>query len=259
MGPIASWDGTDFTQRDPLVVAYGLGVNSTAMLVGLKNRGITVDAILFADTGSEKRKTMRYLPIIQDWLYRNGMPPVTILKNASPIAGDNSLHEECLRKSVLPSLAYGKHSCSIKWKLEPQTKFCRQAFSWNGRTKLFAHGPTIVKAVGYDAGPADARRIKKAQDVWPEGHINRYFLLEWGWDRQRCIDEIVAEGLEVPCKSACFMCPAAKKWEIDELDDEEPDHADIAVQMESRALQRGLRSIKGLGRNFSWTEYLRRD
>ena len=34
----------------PLMVAYGMGVDSTAMLVGLHARGIRPDAILFADT-----------------------------------------------------------------------------------------------------------------------------------------------------------------------------------------------------------------
>lgn len=48
------------------------------------------------------------------------MPPLTIVKRSSPIAGDLSLHVECLRKGVLPSLAYGGSSCSLKWKVEPQ-------------------------------------------------------------------------------------------------------------------------------------------
>jgi hypothetical protein len=38
----------------PLIVTWGGGVNSTAMLVGMKQRGIRPDRILFADTGGEK-------------------------------------------------------------------------------------------------------------------------------------------------------------------------------------------------------------
>ena len=41
----------------PLVVAYGLGVDSTAMLIEFVCRGIRPDSILFADTGSEKPET----------------------------------------------------------------------------------------------------------------------------------------------------------------------------------------------------------
>jgi hypothetical protein len=40
----------------PLVVAYGLGVDSTAMLVEFARRGIRPDLILFADTGGDYGK-----------------------------------------------------------------------------------------------------------------------------------------------------------------------------------------------------------
>jgi len=39
----------------PLAVAYGLGVDSTAMLVEFAHRGIRPDLILFADTGNRRR------------------------------------------------------------------------------------------------------------------------------------------------------------------------------------------------------------
>ena len=45
----------------PLVVAYGLGVNSTAMLGEFANRGVRPDLILFADTGGEKPETRKVL------------------------------------------------------------------------------------------------------------------------------------------------------------------------------------------------------
>ena len=105
---------------DPVVVAYGAGVDSTAMLIGLRDRRIDISLIMFADTGSEKPETTAYLPIIDEWLRQQGMPPIHRVKRRSPRAGDTSLHAECLRKSVLPSLAYGGHSCSLKWKVDPQ-------------------------------------------------------------------------------------------------------------------------------------------
>ena len=68
---------------DPIVVAYGAGVDSTAMLVGLRKHNIALSAILFADTGSEKPETVAYLITIEAWLRRNGMPPVTVVKRRS--------------------------------------------------------------------------------------------------------------------------------------------------------------------------------
>src|SRR5262249_20095839 len=62
--------------RDRLVqVAYGAGVNSTAMLIGLYRMGIRPDRILFADTGGENPETYAYLPVIQRWLASLGVPP----------------------------------------------------------------------------------------------------------------------------------------------------------------------------------------
>lgn len=46
--------------QEPIVVAYGAGVDSTAMLIGLRDRGVRVALSLFADTGSE---SLRRSPI----------------------------------------------------------------------------------------------------------------------------------------------------------------------------------------------------
>jgi hypothetical protein len=47
-----------------LVIAYGLGINSTAMLVEFAQRGIRPDRILFADTSGEKPETYAYLDCV---------------------------------------------------------------------------------------------------------------------------------------------------------------------------------------------------
>ena len=46
------------------VISYGGGVDSTAMLVGLYQRGVPVDLILFADTGGKLPETCAYLPVM---------------------------------------------------------------------------------------------------------------------------------------------------------------------------------------------------
>jgi hypothetical protein len=150
--------------RDPIIVAYGAGVDSTAMLIGLRDHKVTPNLILFADTGSEKPETKTYLGVIGAWLVDNAFPPVTIVRRRSPRAGDISLHDECLRKSILPSLAYGGHSCSLKWKVDPQWAFTRDHFGWDRRQRRWRHGAFVTKLIGYDAGPADARRIAKASN-----------------------------------------------------------------------------------------------
>jgi hypothetical protein len=236
--------------KAPTVVAYGMGVDSTAMLVGMHARGERPDLILFADTGDEKPETYAYLPIINEWLARVGFPEVMVVKNARPISGDTSLSAACLRLKVLPALAYGAHQCSLVWKRDPQLKYLKR---WLPATQAWAAGLDVINCIGYDAGPRDSCRSYKAEGKAAPGFVNRFPLVEWNWDRERCVAEIVAAGLPVPVKSACFHCPASKKHEIRWLKVTHPELFDRAIEMEYSAMERGLVSIKGLGRNFAWS------
>src|SRR5436190_9107825 len=80
----------------PLVVAYGLGVDSTAMLIKFACRGVHPDLILFADTGGEKPETYAYLPVIQAYLSEVGFPPVTTVQYEPTRAVYDTLEQQCL-------------------------------------------------------------------------------------------------------------------------------------------------------------------
>jgi hypothetical protein len=237
----------------PTIVAYGIGVDSTAMLVGMHQRDERPDLILTADTGDEKPETYDYLPVINGWLVGVGFPPVTMVKNLRPKSGDKSLSEACMRLGVLPALAYGQHQCSLVWKRDPQMAFVKR---WQPAIDAWARGQVVTNCIGYDAGPRDSCRSYKAEGKAAPGFENRFPLIEWGWDRERCEHEIAVAGLPVPIKSACFFCPASKKPEIEWLQQNHPDLAARAIAMEERASERGLRNIKGLGRRFAWSDYL---
>ena len=94
----------------PLVVAYGLGVDSTAMLVEFAHRSIRPDLILFADTGGEKPETYAYLPVLQRYLAGAGFPAVVTVRYQPTRAVYCTLEGQCLHTGTLPSLAYGGKS-----------------------------------------------------------------------------------------------------------------------------------------------------
>jgi hypothetical protein len=236
----------------PFAVSYGLGVDSTAMLVGLAARGIRPDLILFADTGGEKPETYAYLPVINAWLAEVGFPTVTVVKYEPVRAPYRTLEGKCEANETLPSLAFGGKSCSIVFKAEVMNKHCKA--HWEAAKAAWARGEKPIKAIGYDSGPADSKRCKTTEDA----HYRYWYpLREWGWDRERCKAEIMAAGLPVPMKSACFFCPASKKPELDWLATKHPELFARAVAMEERARtgKHGLTGTKGLGRSFSWREY----
>jgi len=247
--------------RPPLVVSYGAGVDSTAMLVAMWRRGIRPDLILFADTGAEKPETYAYLPIINAWLAAVGFPPVTVVRYRPKRAPYRNLEGKCLANETLPSLAFGKHSCSLVFKVEPQNRFVQ---AWEPARLAWDAGLRVVKAIGYDSGEQDCRRRRKADTASAkkvrEGHIDAtryaywYPLQEWGIDRVECLRLIALAGLPVPVKSACFFCPASRKSEVVWLRDTHPVLFRRALRIERNARdgKHGLSSVAGLGRSFAW-------
>jgi hypothetical protein len=256
--------------KRPLLVAYGLGVDSTAMLIEMARRRINPDAILFANIGAEKEETYRYKPVMNQFLLRHGMPEVITVryrphkfKNYPPY---DDLETNCLSNGTLPSLAFGFKSCSLKWKRDPQEAWCKD---WTVARECWRKGDRIIKLIGFDAGPADIRRRNHAGTFDDPKYEYRYPLIEWGWDRDRCIQEIIMEGLPgwdpdylartnealakrdyraiqrirpkwisrggVPMKSSCFFCPAIKAWEVAMLPKEKLMRI---VAMEARAKPR---------------------
>lgn len=242
----------------PLVVAYGAGVDSTAMLVGMHRLGIRPDLILFADTGGEKPETYAYIrSVVQPWLVSVGFPPVITVRYLPVRVQYMTLEGNCLDNKTLPSLAFGYKKCSLKWKRQPQDKYCN---SWAPARQCWSFGGRVIKAIGYDAGPADSRRAHHIGD--DDKYSYWYPLRDWGWDREQCKRQIAAEGLLVPMKSSCFFCPASKPEEIDWLVQHHPNLAERIVAMEANAAGNNTK-IEGLWRTStkkrpgSMTAYIR--
>src|SRR6478672_9356701 len=145
----------------PLVVAYGLGVNSTALLVEFVRREIRPYLILFADTGGEKPEPYQHLPVTAAYLKKVAFPPVVTVRYEPKTAPYHTLEGQCLHTGTLPSLAYGGKSCSVKWKRSPQDKYVA---GWGPAQRCWARGGKVLKAIGYDAGPADMRRHRHEED-----------------------------------------------------------------------------------------------
>ncbi len=240
--------------RPPLVVAYGLGVDSTALLIGLKERGIRPDLILFADTGGEKPATYAYLPLMQSWLRDVDFPPVITVRYRPRWASYRTLYENCWQNETLPSLAFGRKSCSLKWKRQPQDQYVR---SWAPARAAWNAGCKVRKLIGFEAGEEYRRYGDQGNDP---AYDYGYPLMDWEWTREICQRVISGAGLPVPPKSACYFCPASKKPELVQLSVDHPQLFQQAVSLEDRYRAgkhwRGAAaSTVGLGRRFSWRQF----
>ncbi len=215
------------------------------MIIELVGRGEPPGVVLMADTGSERPETDAYVPLFRDWLDAHGVENHVVryqprrFKNWPPYA---SLLENLLTNGTLPSISFGRHSCSQKWKIAPQDRWVER---WAPAIEAWSRAEKVVKLIGYDCSPADSRRYSHR-----EGHEDprfnfRYPLREWGWTRLDCAARIRRAGLPVPVKSSCFFCVAMKP---DELRSLPAAYLRLIVLVEARAAPR-LRSVEGLWRS----------
>ena len=264
----------------PLIVNFGGGVDSTAILVGLVRRFRAGDStarpalVIFADTGSELPETYDNVERVSAWLTLNDFPAVTVVSRPSEIkgrAGYKTLEENCLVNETLPGEAFGRGNCSCKWKHEPMDKFLYggkrpDRAGWlveNGH-----EGQKPTKCIGYDATEAQSgKRAKNVKLTEDDRARYRYPLVEWSWTRERCEQEIAAEGIAVPVKSACFFCPNQRPCELRTMAENHPALFLRALVIEevARLGRHGLTTIEGLwrrtrksdGRSGSWVEWAR--
>lgn len=274
-----------------LVVCFGGGVDSTAMLVALHDAGVVPHLLTFADTGGEKPETIVHVDRMSRVLQAWGWPPVTVVrKTPLPTTGYTDLYSNNVANQTLPSLAFGMKSCSIKWKQGPQDQLLKGVKSGPNAcaphplwTEAQATGQRITKLIGYDCGPADRRRAGSLASGGDEFDY-AYPLQLLGWERQHCIKaitEVLGPGM-VPIKSACFFCPASKAWELFWLAAHHPELMEKALHMERVALTgrhsrfdmvefddtwedrvKGAerfpssKTTVGLGRSFAWNHWAR--
>lgn len=236
-----------------LAVSYGFGTNSTAMLCGFRERGIRPDVILAADTGAEMPHSYAMLHEMnaktQEWW---GID--IVLVQATRQGEPYTLEQHCLKTRMLPSLAYGKRSCSQKFKHQPMEKWLKDHCRANGIT-------SITKAIGYDAQEAH-RRDKAPEEKKLLKNLTEHYwypLIEWNWRRGDCEQIICRYGLTQPRKSACYFCPASRPSEVIALQKNHPELMNRALKIESTAQERH-REVIGLGGAANlWSSWLAQD
>jgi len=247
----------------PIVLNYGVGVDSTSLLIEMVQQGIRPDLIIFADPKGEKPETYAYLDYFDAWLQEHGFPKITRVSYIPATAPYNSLEGNCLSNETLPSISFRQKSCTLKFKAAVIDAYLlgisrgpNKREGWAPAIEALSHGKRPVKLLGYDFGPADScRSVNLTED---KNFIYQYPLRDLKWVREDCILAIKKAGLVVPLKSACYYCCSSKPWEVMWLAAEHPDLLQRALVMEDTARdgKHGLGNVKGLwGQKESWREF----
>jgi len=244
--------------RPVTVVNYGGGVNSTALCCLAVQRGLPIDVVVFADTGSERPETYAYLATFSAYLQAHGLPALDIVRWIR-VQGEKRgqfipLHTWCETEQSVPSRAYGFSGCTSKWKQQPADKFVR---AHPLVAAAHARGEVVERWIGFDADEPHRAERMLAKNPDPTLWRWRAPLVEWGLGRADCLAAIAAAGLPSPGKSACWMCPSSKKSDIDTLGRDHPELLARALKMEQAAIASGnLVSRAGLGGRLNWTQYV---
>lgn len=210
------------TQAQPVVLSYGLGVDSTAILLrwlldpASRDFDLADLVVITAQTGNEWAETGRLVerhvyPLLAEHSVRTVQVAratssqtggITVLGDSrSPavchISGAYTLADEMLAVGTVPQTG-GKRLCSVKskgWALD----------QW---IKLHTKGQPFRHAVGFETGET-SRMLRDMQQGKVPGRAPVYPLIDWGWDREACEQYILAELGAHWEKSACSFCPYA--------------------------------------------------
>jgi len=177
----------DLPPGSPVVLAYGGGVDSTALLVRWLREGHRLDAVLFADPGEENPKTIEFVrDQVEPMLAAAGIRYVRVESGLGRLVDHYTAH------AAMPSIM--RRDCTGRFKIAPMERWIRTNLKATAKRRC-------VNLLGIDRG--EAQRVK---DSGRSYIVNCYPLIGWGMDRDACKAEIRAAGLPVPVKSGCRMC-----------------------------------------------------
>ena len=197
-------------------------------------QNIRIDDILYADTGAEYPETLDFVNVFSQYTESMIGVPVTIVRYKIGI------YEDCVAHRCLPAIAYGRRACSHKFKHSPQTTYIKAKYGQDVEYYMF---------IGFDYDELGRMRESEHKNV-----VNMFPLVEYKIGRKECI-KICNDNGFYPSKSSCWICPSLKKREVLELMKRGDGLIDRALELEYSA---ELKSLRGLGRNWSWREIVER-
>jgi len=196
-------------------ISFGAGVNSTAMTIMLVNKGWR-GPIVFSDTGTEWPDTYCFMDMFEkDWLRPRGLEIVRLGGEWRSPSKAMSLLEHCEQYGVTPR-AYPRW-CTAGYKVLPLNRWCKE------------HG---IGQEGVLLGIAVDERHRMPDRIRP--------LVDHEITRAGCVDIIVAEGLSVPRKSGCYICPFQRDQQWRDLWERYPE-----LYARAEMLERPPRKKKG--------------
>ena len=182
------------------VLSLGWGVQSFTIAAMVALGEIEpVDFAVHSDTGYETVDTYQFAERWTNWLEERGVKVVVV----KPISNNIVENGDRVYIPVYTESESGRgmlrRQCTDEWKIRPVRR-CLQTHR-NGRRVELLQGISVDEA-------------KRARDSNAKYITNNYPLLDIDMTRQDCIDWLDNQGIEIPNRSSCYMCPfhSKKDW-----------------------------------------------
>lgn len=175
------------------VLAYGGGVNSTALAILLIEQGWR-GIVAFCNTGAEWPETYWYVwKIFRPFLESNEVEFVLIGKEYRSRRYRPPMPVAARLYKMIP-LARARW-CTSEYKIDPFRRWCkRHGFDFEN---------DVMVAISADEAHRQPNKVRP--------------LVEWGISRDNCARIIADAGLPIPRKSGCWMCPFQRRGQWMEL------------------------------------------
>ena len=214
----------------PVVLSYGMGADSTAILLRWLDEPTSRDfdladlVVITAMTGDEFPETRTYVEShVLPRLAAHGVRYVQVARAGAVQAdgivilddsrhptrlhleGGYKLSDELAAAGTVPQVAAGRRLCSVKAK------------GWPLDTWLAGHldGRSFRHVIGFESD--ETKRAERDTSYSDEQRNSEYPLIEWGWNREACQDyirQVTGIAGDWP-KSCCTYCPFARDNHLD--------------------------------------------
>lgn len=203
------------TERVKTILSLGGGVQTTALAILICQGKVKADGAIFADTGCEKPETYWYIDTWMKPMLSAAGIPLQVVRSELP--------------SEQPDL-YG-----FLWKHQDivgvQQRRCTDQFKLRPIKK--AVGRDVHFLIGFSAD--EIERTNRTRSYWAE---ESYPLIDLGLTGADCQRLIAKEGMTIPLKSSCFICPFQPPFEWQWLKLNHPDLWKKALDLEARYHER---------------------
>lgn len=242
------------------ILSFGGGVQTiTLAVMSALGDFERPDAMVFADTGWEPKKTYEHIEWFKEWLKPYGIPLIVRSKGnirADALTGARFASMPVFTKTLWKR-KYGKRpalykngmlmrQCTNEYKIQVVQKAVRE---YMGLKKFQRVKEPVEMWLGISCD--EAVRQKPSRIKWI---TNRYPLIEKGFFREfnkkilaskvNCLDYLKSKGVPVPPKSACIGCPFHNDTFWDKLKKDSPDEFEDACQFDEAIRNSTKQGIK---------------